>query len=235
MLNILFSFSTLLYPLDFFDLVSFYLLKYITLEWLRSEIEMQSRVGSFGSLEDDKDRLFRTATQYNRPLPLRLLQFFLLLLGIGIVFSFLGIYSSWHVHVQIVHPVVQTKIQPCSQEPMNVKGLIKPPFSLLHDMNDTELFWRASFVPMMKDYPFHRTPKIAFMFLTRGPLPMAPLWERFFNGNEKLYSIYIHSLPSYEPDFRPSSVFYGRQIPSQVLRLIGTSSLSALDLLAFMF
>lgn len=215
MLKILFSFPTLLYPLDFFDLVLFSLPKYITLDWLRSKIEMQSRVGSFGSLEDDKDPLFRTATQSNRPLPLRLLQFFLLLLGIGIVFSFLSMYSSQHVHIQSLHPV-QTKIQPCIQEPMNVKGLIKPPFILLHDMNDTELFWRASLVPMIKDYPFHRTPKIAFMFLTRGPLPMAPLWERFLNGNEKLYSIYIHSLPSYEPDFRPSSVFYGRQIPSQV-------------------
>ncbi|CAA0821126.1 Core-2/I-branching beta-1-6-N-acetylglucosaminyltransferase family protein [Striga hermonthica] len=86
----------------------------------------------------------------------------------------------------------------------------------MHHMNDTELFWRASFVPRIKTYPFKRTPKIAFMFLTRGPLPLAPLWEKFFKGNENLYSIYIHSLPSYQPGFSPSSVFYGRQIPSQV-------------------
>ncbi|KAF5931978.1 hypothetical protein HYC85_028149 [Camellia sinensis] len=83
-------------------------------------------------------------------------------------------------------------------------------------MNDTELFWKASFVPRIKDYPFNRTAKIAFMFLTRGPLPMAPLWERFFKGHEGLYSIYIHSLPTYQPDFLHSSVFYGRQIPSQL-------------------
>ncbi|KAJ7963133.1 Core-2/I-branching beta-1,6-N-acetylglucosaminyltransferase family protein [Quillaja saponaria] len=83
-------------------------------------------------------------------------------------------------------------------------------------MNDTELLWRASFVPRIKGYPFKRVPKIAFMFLTKGPLPMEPLWEKFFKGHEGLYSIYVHSLPSYQPDFLPSSVFYRRQIPSQV-------------------
>ncbi|KAI3687373.1 hypothetical protein L1987_81068 [Smallanthus sonchifolius] len=53
------------------------------------------------------------------------------------------------------------------------------------------------------------------MFLTKGPLPLAPLWERFFKGHESLYSVYIHSLPSYEAEFSSKSVFYGRQIPSQ--------------------
>ncbi|KAL6996384.1 hypothetical protein U1Q18_006512 [Sarracenia purpurea var. burkii] len=83
-------------------------------------------------------------------------------------------------------------------------------------MNDTELFRRASFAPRIKDCPFKAAPRIAFMFLTRGPLPLAPLWERFFDGHSGLYSIYIHSLPGYQPDFLPSSVFYQRQIPSQV-------------------
>ncbi|KAG2728886.1 hypothetical protein I3760_01G224500 [Carya illinoinensis] len=82
-------------------------------------------------------------------------------------------------------------------------------------MNDTELLWRASSVPRIKTYPFKRVPKIAFMFLTKGQLPMAPLWERFFKGNEDLYSIYVHSLPSYNASFTPS-VFYRRQIPSQL-------------------
>ncbi|KAL9330701.1 hypothetical protein ACSQ67_000311 [Phaseolus vulgaris] len=83
-------------------------------------------------------------------------------------------------------------------------------------MSDKELLWRASFVPRIKNYPYPRVPKIAFMFLTKGPMPLAPLWERFLKGHEKLFSIYIHSLPSYQPQFPPSSVFYGRQIPSQV-------------------
>ncbi|CAI5963568.1 unnamed protein product, partial [Closterium sp. NIES-64] len=31
------------------------------------------------------------------------------------------------------------------------------------------------------------------MFLTRGPLPLAPLWERFFRGARGHFSIYIHA------------------------------------------
>ncbi|KAK1311860.1 hypothetical protein QJS10_CPA07g00921 [Acorus calamus] len=83
-------------------------------------------------------------------------------------------------------------------------------------MSDPELLWRASFVPQVKKYPFKRVPKIAFMFLTRGPLPLSPIWERFLKGHEGLYSIYIHSLPSYRAEFPPTSPFYQRQIPSQV-------------------
>lgn len=83
-------------------------------------------------------------------------------------------------------------------------------------MNDSQLFWRASFDPQIKSFPFKRIPKIAFMFLTRGPLPMAPLWEKYFKGHEERYSIYVHALPTYVEDYSPSSVFYRRQIPSQV-------------------
>ncbi|KAK6125130.1 hypothetical protein DH2020_041143 [Rehmannia glutinosa] len=177
---------------------------------------MQQRVGSFSSLEEGKEPIVRIINQPNRAFPLRLLQFLLLLLGLAIVFSFLSLYASRYLKVPNEINVIQSRFQPCAQEPKNLESWIRPPSKLLHHMNDTELFWRASFVPRIRNYPFKRSPKIAFMFLTRGPLPMAPLWEKFFNGNEKLYSIYIHSLPSYQPDFSPSSVFYGRQIPSQV-------------------
>ncbi|CAA3026537.1 Glycosyl transferase [Olea europaea subsp. europaea] len=177
---------------------------------------MQSRVGSFGSLEDGKESYTRTTNQSSRHLPLRLLQFLLLFLGVGIVFSCLSLYTSRFLKIQNVVPVVQSRIQSCFEEPSALEKWIRPPSNLIHTMNDSELFWRASFVPRIKEYPFKRTPKIAFMFLTRGPLPMAPLWDKFFKENEKLYSIYIHSLPSYHPDFPTSSVFYGRQIPSQV-------------------
>ncbi|KAK8953751.1 hypothetical protein KSP40_PGU010675 [Platanthera guangdongensis] len=94
---------------------------------------------------------------------------------------------------------------------------VKPPSRLMHNMTDEELFWAASFTPQVKKYPFNRVPKIAFMFMTRGPLPLAPLWERFFRGgNEGLYSIFVHSLPSYVANYPTDSVFYKRQIPSQV-------------------
>lgn len=72
-------------------------------------------------------------------------------------------------------------------------------------------------VPRKRDYPFTRVPKVAFMYLTRGPLPMLPLWEKFFDGQEsQLYSIYVHALPGYELNVSTTSPFYGRQIPSQV-------------------
>jgi hypothetical protein len=54
------------------------------------------------------------------------------------------------------------------------------------------------------------------MFLTHGPLPLAPLWERFFRGNEDRYSIYVHTMPLYRANFTSDSVFYRRQIPSKV-------------------
>lgn len=93
----------------------------------------------------------------------------------------------------------------------------KMPKNLTHKMTDNELFWRASLVPDKPEYPFERVPKVAFMFLTRGPLPFMPLWERFFRGqDENKYSIYVHTNPGVHLNFSKSSVFYNRQIPSQV-------------------
>lgn len=102
------------------------------------------------------------------------------------------------------------------KKPIELDRWVKPLSSLMHNMSDEELFWAASFAPRVKQYPFNRVPKVAFMFLTRGPLPLSPLWEKFFRGNVGLYSIYVHSLPSYEANYSPDSAFYKRQIPSQV-------------------
>ncbi|MED6180412.1 hypothetical protein PIB30_010043 [Stylosanthes scabra] len=89
----------------------------------------------------------------------------------------------------------------------------------MHDMNDDELMWRASMVPKIREVPFRMTPKVAFMFLTRGPLYLGPLWERFFKGNQGLYSIFIHSHPSFNASSVPkTSVFFGRRIPSKGVR-----------------
>lgn len=72
--------------------------------------------------------------------------------------------------------------------------------------------------PKIPEYPFKRVPKVAFLFLTRGPVLLAPLWEKFFKGHEGFYSIYVHSSPSFnQSEAEPEgSVFYGRRIPSQV-------------------
>ncbi|XP_016567564.2 glycosyltransferase BC10-like [Capsicum annuum] len=107
----------------------------------------------------------------------------------------------------------ETKILP---RKIGLREYIKAPESCKHDMKDEELIWRASMVPRVRDFPFKRRPKIAFMFLTRGSLPLAPLWERFFEGHEGSYSIYVHSQPSFNataPEGGP--IFQGRRVPSK--------------------
>ncbi|XP_059655483.1 glycosyltransferase BC10-like [Cornus florida] len=91
---------------------------------------------------------------------------------------------------------------------------VKPP-RVMHDMEDGELLWRASMTPRIQEFPFKRVPKVAFMFLTRGPVLLAPLWEKFFKGHEGLYSIYVHSDPSFNGSEPRNSVFQGRRIPSK--------------------
>ncbi|PRQ40318.1 putative glycosyl transferase, family 14 [Rosa chinensis] len=101
---------------------------------------------------------------------------------------------------------------------IGLKAYLEPP-NVTHDMNDEELLWRASTAPRISEYPFHRVPKVAFMFLTKGPVHLAPLWEKFFKGHQGLYSIYVHSDPSYNASSHPESpVFQGRRIPSQKVK-----------------
>ncbi|PAN32102.1 hypothetical protein PAHAL_5G463400 [Panicum hallii] len=90
-----------------------------------------------------------------------------------------------------------------------------PPSGVIHNMTDEELFWRASMAPKLRRTPYHRVPKVAFLFLVRGDLPLRPLWEKFFAGHEGLYTIYVHADPSYTGSPPEDSVFYGRMIPSQ--------------------
>ncbi|KAJ1403501.1 Glycosyl transferase, family 14 [Sesbania bispinosa] len=90
------------------------------------------------------------------------------------------------------------------------------PSHVMHDMNDEELLWRASVTPKIHEYPFDRVPKMAFMFLVRGSMPLAPLWEKFFKGHKGYYSIYLHSNPSYNELEPESPLFHGRRIPIKV-------------------
>lgn len=95
------------------------------------------------------------------------------------------------------------------------KEYLERPYNVAHNMTDEELLWRASMTPRIQEYPFPYNSKIAFMFLTRGPVLLSPLWEKFFEGNEGLYSIYVHSDPSFNESEPESSVFHGRRIPSK--------------------
>ncbi|KAK1386961.1 Melanoma inhibitory activity protein [Heracleum sosnowskyi] len=100
---------------------------------------------------------------------------------------------------------------------IGLQEYLKPP-KLMHDMNDDELLWRASMAPYRKEFPGAKpTPKIAFMFLIKNNVSFAPLWEKFFKGSEGLYSIYVHSDPSYNQSESESSLFRGRRIPSKVV------------------
>ncbi|XP_058073998.1 glycosyltransferase BC10-like [Magnolia sinica] len=171
---------------------------------------MQSRVSSF---EETKD--LATKAQ-SRVFQLNLLKILILFLVLGLGFSVLSMYMMRFSGVQNVVSTTRSSFQPCFEEPTGLDHWIMPPRNLMHTMTDKELFWRATLVPRMRKYPFKRVPKIAFMFLTKGPLPLSPLWERFLKGHEGLFSIYIHSLPSYRANFTSTSVFYQRQIPSEV-------------------
>lgn len=151
-------------------------------------------------------------------LPSRMLPLFMMFLVMCIPFSFLTLYTLRYFWIHQSRTIIPNIIDPCYVEiSNNLEKWIKPPSDLMHTMNDSELFWRATMVPGINKYPFHRVPKIAFMFLTRGGLPLSPLWERFLKGHDGSYSVYVHSTPaSFRARFRPSSVFYKRQIPSQV-------------------
>ncbi|XP_078166162.1 glycosyltransferase BC10-like [Carex rostrata] len=96
--------------------------------------------------------------------------------------------------------------------------LLPEPVSLLHNMSEEELLWRASVVPKIHHLPSSRVPKVAFLFLTRGDLPMAPFWDEFFEGHDGLYSIYVHPDPAYNGSIAKNSKFFGRRIPSQEAR-----------------
>lgn len=91
---------------------------------------------------------------------------------------------------------------------------------LMHNMDDGELFQRASAVPRIREVPFDYVPKVAFMFLIKGPIPLAPLWEKFFEGHEGRYTIYVHSHPLYNDSFPVNSIFHARRIPSQVISFL---------------
>jgi hypothetical protein len=82
-------------------------------------------------------------------------------------------------------------------------------------IDDDELLARASSAP--RQVPADTPPKVAFLFLIRWDLPMAPLWEKFFEGHAGLYTVYVHTDPVFngsEPT--EGSAFFRRRIPSKV-------------------
>ncbi|CAI5512602.1 unnamed protein product [Closterium sp. Naga37s-1] len=59
-------------------------------------------------------------------------------------------------------------------------------------------------------------PKIAFLFLTRGPLPLAPLWERFLRNHSAYFSAYMHAAtPGFRVEPRVRKSLNLRAVPSK--------------------
>ena len=74
------------------------------------------------------------------------------------------------------------------------------------------------------------TTKVAFMFLTRGPMPLEALWAQFFASDEpktaatetsqhRLASVYLHPSPDFDcaKHFKPPSPFAGRCLPRSLV------------------
>ncbi|KAI3750343.1 hypothetical protein L2E82_20977 [Cichorium intybus] len=57
-----------------------------------------------------------------------------------------------------------------------------------------------------------RNPKVAFMFLTPGKLPFEMLWDKFFQGHDGRFTVYVHA--SREQPVHVSPHFIGRNIRS---------------------
>ncbi|KAK8505389.1 hypothetical protein V6N13_045828 [Hibiscus sabdariffa] len=76
--------------------------------------------------------------------------------------------------------------------------------------------------------------KIAFLFLTVSPLPLAPLWELYFNRTpNNLFNVYVHADPTQSYDTPFSGVFAHRVIHSKpTLRFTPTLISAARRLLA---
>ncbi|XP_044479918.1 glycosyltransferase BC10-like [Mangifera indica] len=175
--------------------------------------QSQSQKAMFGSFTN----LFNAEFQI-----LNLLSLFLFF-GCGVIFGIILGFSlkdfSFNLKITQLSQPPSSSSSPSPSLPPGfsrvwLREYLKVP-NIKHDMEEEELLWRASLSPKIHEYPFERVPKVAFLFLVKGPVLLAPLWEKFFKGYEDLYSIYVHSSPSFneaqgEP---PGSVFYGRRIP----------------------
>ncbi|GAB2297016.1 hypothetical protein Dimus_031120 [Dionaea muscipula] len=151
----------------------------------------------------------------------KLFSFFLLFfmgLTIGIILGFSSQKYSPQLNLQLAQLSLYTAATAATTSPPSLlpcppsTNYRLPATSL---MEDEELFWRASMVPRITEFPFKRIPRVAFMFLTKGDLPLAPLWERFFKGHDGLYTIYVHADPSSDAPEPVSGVFAGQRIPSK--------------------
>lgn len=78
--------------------------------------------------------------------------------------------------------------------------------------------------------PAGRLPKVALLFLTRGPMPLEPIWKRFlkpFNTSwstwEDFFSIHVHPAPGFS--YPATSLFAGHAVADPVQAHWGNHSI----------
>lgn len=169
-------------------------------------------------MKNNQNTILSPSKLFNPPFQpsnlLSLILFFAFGLSFGILLTFQLKNVSFDFRFNEFSPSSTTSTP--STQSLGLDDFIHP-LKTNHNMSDEELIWRASMVPKVRNYPYKRTPKVAFMFLTRGPVLMSPLWEKFFKGYNGLFTIYVHSSDlSSNWTESEQSVFYGRRIPSKV-------------------
>ncbi|KAI3955516.1 hypothetical protein MKW98_028461 [Papaver atlanticum] len=97
------------------------------------------------------------------------------------------------------------------------------PLTPTREYSDAEIAARGVIRDILQTPPIHtETPKIAFMFLTPGTLPLEKLWDKFFDGHEGRFSVYVHA--SEEKPVHLSRYFVNRDIHSEKV-VWGTNSM----------
>ncbi|XP_068634875.1 glycosyltransferase BC10-like [Aristolochia californica] len=101
------------------------------------------------------------------------------------------------------------------------------PISIPDELDDLALFRRAAISASNRPYrPSSPTPKIAFLFLTNSDLSFTPLWDRFFDGHERLFNIYVHADPTV-PISPLTGVFRNRLIAAKRTQRASPTLISA--------
>ncbi|KAG8373954.1 hypothetical protein BUALT_Bualt11G0079500 [Buddleja alternifolia] len=81
------------------------------------------------------------------------------------------------------------------------------------ELTDEEIASRVVIRDILKTPPtISISPKIAFLYLTPGPLPFEKLWDKFFQGHEGRFSVYVHASKDKPVHF--SRYFVNREIRS---------------------
>ncbi|KAG0623801.1 hypothetical protein M758_3G203500 [Ceratodon purpureus] len=132
---------------------------------------------------------------------------------IGFLFSS----SQHHIATAILRPSI-----PC---PTSSNILQEYPLPVFH--SDQELL-RHAFHRAIEGPPGPGHPRIAFLFVVRGPIPLEPVWRKYLQGHEHLWSLYVHPSNPVDYKFPPSSLFHEKEIPSKPVARISMSLVDAI-------